>query len=359
MAPIRAILFDGRSARERAALISVTPTGVAVSVEELDQPLQWSYAGLRAISPPAPGFPLRLSHDSAPGMRLTISDQTLITDLLRLAPHLRHGLNPHRLVRFFAMAAGSLAAVAAVIYLLFTIAPQQLAFVVPDAWRTRLGDQVEKSFVAGARECTAAEGRASLERMAARLREGNPALTPFSLRVYDIPVTNAFALPGGRIVIFRQLIERAGAPDELAGVLAHEIGHISHRHAEAQLIRTVGVQLLISLATGGGSGGDTLGSFAGLLAILSYSRAAEIEADSFGRELLVKAGIDPLGLKRFFETIAREEGTPLKGVFGRIGNMMSTHPVTRDRIEAITPAGGPTRLVLAAADWQALRNICD
>jgi predicted Zn-dependent protease len=179
-----------------------------------------------------------------------------------------------------------------------------------------------------------------------------------SIRIYDIPVMNAFALPGERIVIMRELIARAEAPEEVAGVLAHELGHVAGRHAEAQLIRATGLQLLFSAATGGG--GDTITTAAGLAAILRYSRAAEREADAYALATLRAAAIDPLGLKRFFERIRKEEGARPTGAFGNIGSIFSTHPGTDDRIKAIGPLpnGIIPRPVLSDAEWQALKKIC-
>lgn len=357
MTAVQANYFDGEIAHDRIVTVELTPTGLAFSLADGRQKA-WTFGGLRAVDPPSPGHPLRLSHDSDMGARLSLPEGAFVNELVARVPHLKGALNPRRAMRIGGMAAASLAAVAAAIYLLFTFAPEKLAFLMPDEWRSRLGEATERTFVAEARRCTNSDGQAALDRLAARIREGNPDLPGFSLHVYNIPVVNAFALPGGHVVIFRELLSRADAPDEVAGVLAHELGHVAKRHAEAQLIRSLGMELLLSLATGGGSGGDSFGSFAGLLAILSYSRSAEAEADAFGLQTLANADIDPLGLKRFFDKIAKEEAGSWQGPFGKIGNMMSTHPVTADRMAAIEPLSGPVRPVLTDADWRALKAIC-
>jgi predicted Zn-dependent protease len=165
-------------------------------------------------------------------------------------------------------------------------------------------------------------------------------------------------MPGGRIIITRDLLERAEAPEEVAGVLAHELGHVAHRHSEAQLIRSIGLQLLLSAVTGGSS--DTLGSVAGLAAILRYTRAAEREADAYANAILQKAAIDPMGLKRFFERLREQEGASAAGVWGRLGNVLATHPGTEERIELIKPLpeGVAARPVLSEAQWRELKRIC-
>jgi beta-barrel assembly-enhancing protease len=143
----------------------------------------------------------------------------------------------------------------------------------------------------------------------------------------------------------------------VAGVLAHEIGHVGHKHPEAQMIRVMGVQVLLSLASGGG---DTFGSAAAMLTILRYSRDAEREADAYARDMLKAAAIDPLGFKAFFESIKKETGELEEGTLGKLTSIISTHPMTDERIAAIEPlpAGVIARAVLNDADWRALRGIC-
>ena len=221
---------------------------------------------------------------------------------------------------------------------------------MPDSWRDRLGAEIERSFAAGAQECKANDGVAGLMRLEGRLKEGNPSLPAFAVAVYDLPIVNAFALPGGRIVVSGKLIEAANAPDQLAGVVAHELGHVAHRDPEAQLLRAAGLQVLIAFFTGG-SGGDALGGLAGTLAILRYSRDAERAADAYAVDLLTKAQIDPMGLRHFLEAMREREGKDPNGPFGKLTGILATHPLTEDRIKAITP-------LPPGEDWAKLRAIC-
>ncbi len=121
----------------------------------------------------------------------------------------------------------------------------------------------------------------------------------------------------------------------------------------------MGIELLLRIASGGG---DTISGLAGLLAILRYSRDAEREADSFAQTAMINAAIDPMGLKRFFEALKKLEGDKgsTGGLFGTVSDMMSTHPVTDERIEAIKPLpeGTIARPALSDADWASLRKIC-
>lgn len=138
---------------------------------------------------------------------------------------------------------------------------------------------------------------------------------------------NAFALPDGTLVITDELVKLADSDTEmLVGVLAHEIGHVELEHSLRQLYRAAGIAGLIMLIAGDVGSGveDVLVEGGGLLA-LSYSRAAEAEADRRSVELMAKAGKDPAAIARFFALLEEKLGD-------RSGtNILSTHPGTPQR----------------------------
>jgi predicted Zn-dependent protease len=354
---VDAQFFDGEIARDRLVVAELVPEGLAIEGLELPR-RTWSLSGLSAISPIESGRPARLGHDAAPGARLVITQQAFLQELLVRAPHLVGGFNTAKTGRWAAIIAISALLAAGLLYVTLSYAPQALAFVLPESWRNTLGDEVEATLSGSGKFCATSRANAVLADLATRLVEGDPEAPSFELKVYDINIVNAFTLPGGRIVLTQKLIATTQTPEEVAGVLAHELGHVYHRHAEAQLIRAMGIELLLKLAAGGG--GD-IGGFAGLLAILRYSRDAEREADSFAVDQLKKVAIDPVGLKTFFQRMLRLEGEHgSDGIFGKVSDMMSTHPVTKDRIDAIKPLpeGSATRPVLSDGDWTILKKIC-
>jgi len=347
--------FDGKSALERAVDIAFDRHALTLSGSSLGA-IRWPLSKLRAIDRPAAGMPFRLTSDTDPDARLVIANDAFTAELLKLAPQLRGGITLQWLKRFAAIAAIAVASVCLLGYLSLVLAPRLIAFSMPESWRNALGAQIESSFTKDMKICNTPTGRAVLNRLEARIRDSNPDLPPFTLTVYETPIVNAFALPGGRIAIFSNLIATADTPEELAGVVSHEIGHVANRHSEAQIVRAVGLQLLLSLASGG-SGGNHLGELASVLTILQYSRDAEREADDFAQQSMSNARIDPLGLKRFFEKIQKLDGE--SSILGDLGNMLSTHPLTQERIDAIKPLDGPSRPVLTPEDWAVLRKICD
>lgn len=350
--------FDGETARDHAVTLDLLPEGLAIEGPEVTRRV-WSFAGLIAITPMRSGYPLRLGHDAFPGGRLVITQEGFTRQLALSAPHLAGGPNLKRAGRLAAIIVASALLAIGALYATLAYAPQALAFVLPESWRKNLADQVEASFAGDGRLCATSADNPLLRGLSARLREGNPEAPPFELKVYDIDILNAFALPGGRIIMTRKLVDAAQGPAEIAGVLAHEIGHIHYRHAEAQLIRAMGVELLLQLVSGGG---DSISGLAGLLAILRYSRDAEREADDYAQDMLIRADVDPMGLKRFFEEIKKLEGRQGSdgGLLGTVSDMMSTHPVTDERIASVKPLpeGAMARPVLSAADWANLQRVC-
>lgn len=159
---------------------------------------------------------------------------------------------------------------------------------------------------------------------------------PYHVRVLASEEVNAFAVPGGYLYVNLGLLRAAKNESELAGVLAHEIGHVVARHGAKQLTKQYGIEILVRMATGSDPTlteqivGTVLQVGAtGLL--LKYSREDESEADRLAVQNVYDAGIDPNGLATFFETLLREgDGKP-----SRIETMLSTHPPTPQRIRSV------------------------
>ena len=147
----------------------------------------------------------------------------------------------------------------------------------------------------GDKGCDATDGKAALDSLLRRLRPAQGFIEPITLTVADRPVVNAFAAPGGQIVIFRGLIDKAQSADELAGVLAHEVTHVQHRHPGKMLIRQAGLSLLIKAIAG------DVGQAADTAVLLRGSRNAERAADAGALDLLRQAHISPAGFADFFK----------------------------------------------------------
>jgi beta-barrel assembly-enhancing protease len=353
--------FDGQSARSYD--VDVSENGSLVSFSGTDTPYtSWSIKGLHAIDPPVSGQPFRLTHEDKPGARLIVLDPDFIKSLTGRSSHLKGGYSTRDVSHIFGWTIGGILAVVAIGYFVMNFLPDKVAHVLPDEWRNRVGKQMEAAMVETARVCHTPDGDAALGAMIARLAEGTPDLPPIAVHVYDMQLLNAFAVSGGSIILTRELIAKADTPDELAGVLSHEIGHVAYLHPEAQLARLMGMQVLASVFTGS-NGGDMTTNLAFIATVLRFSRAAEAEADAYARETMIKTAIDPIGLKTFFEKLLKLQGGQKEGgssALGQLGGLFSSHPGTEDRMKLIEPlpAGVVARPSLTSEQWLALKNIC-
>ncbi len=229
---------------------------------------------------------------------------------------------------------------------------------LPFSWRERLGNASRESMTAGFKECVDPAGLAALERLTDRLSKGVPPDTTFNIHVYDWPLMNAFAVPGGQIVLTKGLLDKSQSPDETAGVLAHEMGHGIEMHPEAAMVRTVGLGAAFEIMMGGTAGGG-LANVGLMLAQLSYSRGAEREADHHALELLKAAGITPRGLGDFF-TPRHEDGSRRRAVARQAhcrGSGRIPLPAERARLVREQPSY-PSTPALDARSWEDLKSIC-
>ncbi len=192
-----------------------------------------------------------------------------------------------------------------------------------------------------------------VEAIVQRLVEAaGPQPYKFRVRVVRNPAVNAFAMPGGGVVVYTGLLEKADSPEEVAGVLAHELQHVLGRHSLRSLYQQLKWQLGLAVLVGNDEGfRQIVLSQAAGLSQLSYGRDMETESDTRGAALMVKAGLSPRGLRDFFVHLAEEEGKSPQPM-----EFLSTHPATSHRIEALERlAGGPTTRPLDV-DWEGLQK---
>lgn len=229
---------------------------------------------------------------------------------------------------------------------LFMTAPEWLGPRVPQSWERNLGDAMVGDL--GNRLCSTPEG----DRAMAKLLEAvDPEQEKVRAGVANIGMVNAVALPGGQVLLFDGLVQEAETPEELAGVLGHEVGHVRERHVMTALLRQFGLSILLSGANS--SVGDTVFG----LASMGYSRDAEREADQYARDRMEESNISPLGAARFFERLGGDEEGEENAVIGWI----SSHPGPGERAEAYRDAaeGKTFAPVLTEAEFAALKSMCE
>ena len=356
--------FDGQSAVAHNVSVRFSAATLLIG-GDAGTLADWSYDDLLAPDPVIPGRPTRVTHASSPYARLVVDDVSFASALLERAPQVSASAARRGTAKIVGLCVLGALAVVGGLYVFMSFAPQSMARIMPDAWRGNLGVQIEKMLVRSAKRCTSAEGLTALKKIDERLRPATPKGEIFDIAVYDLPIINAFALPGGKIVFSGKLIAEASGPDAVAGVMAHEMGHVIERHSEAQMVRVMGLTLAQELLFAGSSNiGGAASSLAGYLTILRYTRDAERQADDQAMAILEKAGVDAKGLITFFELIKSKTKSSTETKTSDANSepgttLFSTHPGLSERIEVLKNAPKwQSTPILTDAEWQALKAIC-
>ncbi len=297
-------LFDGDNAQRHDVEAVFEPDALAIHRDGAVE--RWPYAELTVTGFDRALGRLRLRRMWGPGARLQIDDpKGFARKALRSrAPNAFPPRAGAMRVAGRAIAFGLLSA--AFVATIFDSAPRAaraLAAFVPPPVETRIGErvyaQIEESWHFGER-CTGIQkggsaADAALNELVARLAVHAPS--PFEIRaeIRDAWQANAFALPGGRVVVTEALLAEMTGPEQLAGVLAHEIGHVAERHSLSALISQAGLAAVVASLAGGMSDAGGAVIMRGLTS-LSYSRRAENEADRVAVETLaaLNYNLDPL-----------------------------------------------------------------
>ncbi|MEE8435539.1 MAG: M48 family metallopeptidase [bacterium] len=347
--------LDGKTSQRLPVEVMPTVEGLLVYGAGGALVGKWSYQGLKLVDEALEGQPVRFRHGEMGEALLAVDSHEILGHIERAAGVPFRGksaIRPTRTMIFF-----SVGILVGLIFLLWWGFPRLAAPLVrfiPFAWEMDLGEGVVDNMRKGKPFCANREGAAALGVMAGKLTAAADSPFPLTVRVIPAKMVNAFAAPGGQVVLFSGLIEKAQSPEEVAGVMAHEIAHASERHPMQSMLRIAGVSLLAALVVGDTS---TLGSFASegakVLLVLSYSRDTEREADRIGMELLNKAGIRGDGLVNFFARLQGES----KGE-GRLPVLFASHPMHAERVERLKLLATGTQAALSQKQWRALRGIC-
>jgi len=348
-----AIYFDGKSNQRRAVTLLFADR---LEIGDGDTALAaWAYADIRRAD--GPSGMLRLGSLTAPALaRLEIRDAAVAADLASRCASLDENTPGRRGVA--AIVGWSLAATVSIIAVVLfgvPLAADRLAPLVPDAFERRLGEAADSQIktLFSAKVCDNAAGEKAFTKLMTAIRESAGMDTSVQSSVLSSEVPNAFALPGGRVYMFKGLLAKAESADEIAGVLAHELGHLEHRDNMRGLIRNGGTSFLVGLLFGDITGSSALIFASRSLVTSSHSREAEHDADGFSIEIMHKLGrpTKPMG-----ELLVRVTGKGGKGL-----SIISSHPMSEDRLARMTredrPATKPP--LLTPEEWRALKSICD
>ena len=200
---------------------------------------------------------------------------------------------------------------------------------IPPEWEQRLGQSAYQDFLRQQTVIKEGPSVAAVQEISGRLIEHLPKSPyTFEISVVKNDVVNAFALPGGYVVVFTGLLEQAKSGEEVAGVLSHEFNHVLERHGLERMVKQLGLVAVVGIIFGNQQGLSGVMKQVGTeLLSLKFGRAQEIEADVTGLRLLHRARIDPAGMISFFQRLSEQEQ-------GRV-EWLSTHPMSAGRAERL------------------------
>lgn len=359
----RGYYLDGRNATRHSITIQLTAT--ALDIMKADgSAIRWPYSEIVQTQGGYEGEQVRLEYGAPLAQTVIVDDSAFLIAIQQAtAQNATHFHNPQqrpRRLRLTILAGVALLGVTAGFYVWgIPWVAQLLAPHIPVSWEERLGTSVLEQLAPPADRCLDQPRLLALENIVTRLSQSMPD-SPYRIRltVLDRPAINAFALPGGQVVVFRGLLEATKTPEQLAAVLAHEFQHIYKQHSTRALIEQASTSLLIAAVSGDFTGGLAYGiEGARVLGMLRYSRLHEDEADREGLRLLQAAGIDPAEMIAFYRIMEAQDPHDVAA-----SSYLSTHPDTNDRIARLTVLAGappphPVKL-LPLEEWKTLRSLC-
>jgi predicted Zn-dependent protease len=369
MEPLRGVVTLPGRPTAVPARIEVTSTEVRATADNGDV-LVWPLASLEVTPGGYDGDFVFLRSPAQPAT-LSTTDLAVVERLAALGgPEMTARLGSvrkHRgaasFWRTFSLVAASLTALALVAIVLAT--PTLLSWSVgllPTSFDRELGDLAAADAIAADDAVEDPRVVAFVETIVSRLREGGPASAhAYRVSVVENDEVNAFALPGGQIVVWTGLLREAESAEQVAGVLAHELAHVERRHGLRNVAHRAGIALGLRLLIAIFLGGD-LDGFTGLatdVAVIAasneYNQDQESEADADAVVRMHAAGLDPTALAGFFRVMSRE-GT---GELPAFAQWLSTHPDHQSRIDAIEAqarALGPVAVRPLGVDLDAVKD---
>jgi Zn-dependent protease with chaperone function len=357
--------FDGHTSARRDVTVTLGANTLRIAAVGGGQLAEWGYAQIEGLE--APADVLRLGRRHSAGLeRLEIFDTAFAAELDARAEYVDRTGALHRHQRASVVLWTVAATVVLVLAATFGVpaVADRLAPLMPLPLERRIGDavdvevrsQLDSGHPGQPFECGRAPGEragaVALAKIMQRL-EANAALGfPLTATVVRRKETNAITLPGGRIYVFQGLIDKAESPDELAGVIGHEIGHAAHRDGTKALLQSGGLSLLFGMLLGDFVGGGAVVMSAKTVLKSTYSRRVEAAADAYGAELMNRSGGDARALASM---LARIGGATEPGM-----TILLDHPETKARVEAVNRIAAPHDLspFLDPREWNALKHIC-
>ncbi len=352
---------DGQTSRVRDVTVDVYPRGIVIAEGGIVI-AKWPYTAINVSQDWKDGIGGTIAYQKTAGAAVTIDTRQGFENI-RARLELKARATYKIPLTLSAILISLLGAIVVVIvgFPLYGKVSENAVHLVPLSLERKLGNQVVESFNSEFAPCNDKQAKERIERIVARLIKatGKKDLK-VDVHIINDPMVNAFALPGQHMVLMTGFLKNADTEEEIAGVLAHELGHVVNRDAMRMTLQSQGYNIMLSLITGGGSSYSGMAQVATLANILSYSREKEKAADAFAAKILPQAGYSRRGLATFLGKMmmAGQKDSILQKLDNEL-SFLSTHPATKERINQLQFSdAASSQNSLSADDMIILKNAC-
>ncbi len=349
-------VYDGETATRHHGMLSLDPDAVRVDLEN-QTPNVWRYEDIELIWDGAYDEPVQMKSKNDP-LTLIIHDPLFLQSLRQRRPNIAD--RPWWDIRLEGWPAVLMSCIVVSFlgsFIYYKGVPwfaDTVAQFTPQNVEERMGVATANILVPAGNRCSSTEREQLLRRVSDRLIAADNSGYQYKIIYARLGMFNAFAAPGGVIVVSDSLIKAVDTPEELAGVLAHEMQHVIQKHSTRAIARKMGGRAILSIMSFDSAGTPLGMEQAAGLADLSFQRSDEENADVAAMDLLVKARIRPNGLIQFLERVERYTG-------GSHMKYLSTHPATQDRISklrSILPARYEFEDIMTPEEWKKAQDVC-
>ncbi|MBT3768172.1 MAG: M48 family metallopeptidase [Rhodospirillaceae bacterium] len=368
---VHAKFNDGKTAKTHVVKVVFGEGGVVVLDTDGNQIADCPAEDVRVVDKGGARQAVRLKFGDAGQERLVLSRRDDLTKIEAVCSRLYQGPQEFR-SRWRTILVVGLAAIISVTVIVKVGIPlfaEQVARALPVSTVARVGDRVHDEIIKGlaymekrpAQEmlCNDKAGLALINRLIGKLVAGAEDKAAVKISVINSKIINAAALPGGRIILFRGMLEFVKNEGELASVLAHEFGHVQLRHPTKNVVQGATLGVLMTLLIGDVAGGLALTGLSTATLQSAYSRDAEREADAVELELMRRSGLDIEDSARFFKRLQEKAGDQ-----DGIMSFLSSHPPLKERVATAQekarqrPPGRHITKILTRAEWAKVKGIC-
>jgi Zn-dependent protease with chaperone function len=236
-------------------------------------------------------------------------------------------------------------------YFLISHSSSFVADMIPYEWEQKIGSFAFENYLLGKQNIDNPNVKSAIKTIIDRIDQFDDSEITYEVAVIDAEMVNAFAFPGGFVVVTSGLINNADNPEQVAGVLSHELTHVIERHGMRKLARQAGLGILIGIVLGDTSALSQLVELSSQLDSLSFDRDQERLADEGAIKIMQAAGLSPQNFVAFFKTLQQ-----LDSVAGDIPEIFRTHPLTDERMERVAAAKEPKQLFSFKLNWERVKQ---